>query len=41
MIDRKEMMKHKRKNVSVHLIKLLKRIDNYDNRRYIATKKPW
>lgn len=31
MIDRKEMMKHKRKNVSVHLIKLLKRIDNYDS----------
>lgn len=31
MIDRKEMMKSKRKNVSVYLTKLLKRIDSYDS----------
>lgn len=31
MIDRKEMMKRKRKNVSVYLTKLLKRIDSYDS----------
>lgn len=31
MIDRKEMMKRKGKNVSVYLTKLLKRIDSYDS----------